>query len=54
MAIGGSWHGKRDRLLIFAAGVNTQSADAIDSGVLPSLILFPILRHIKDRPLGLV
>ena len=54
IAIGGSWHGKRARLLILEAGVKTQSGNKPDFRFLLYLKSSDVLLHINDRPHGLV
>ena len=54
IAMGGSWHGNRERLLMLAAGVKTQSAINIESFFRLSLKSFDIFLHINERPEGFV
>ena len=54
MAMGGSWHGKRDRLLILEAGVNTQSGEKVNFVLSLPLKSFETFLHINERPHGLV
>ena len=51
MAIGGSWHGKRDRLFMFEAAVNTQS-DLLSSLSITSPS--SIFLHINELPFDCV